>query len=31
MIENFNLKYKDFFNEPDYMKRWRSLKKVFSL
>lgn len=29
MIEDFDLKYEEFFNEPDYMKRWRSLLKIY--
>lgn len=29
MIEDFNLEYKDFFNEPDYTKRWQSLLKIY--
>jgi len=28
MIEDFNTKYKDFFNEPDYLKRWNRLTKI---
>jgi len=29
MIEDFNLKYKDFFNEPNYIKRWETLIKIY--
>ena len=30
MIEDFNLEYKEFFNEPDYIKRWKSLVKIYT-
>ena len=29
MIEDFNLEYKTFFEEPNSLKRWRSLNKVY--
>lgn len=30
MIEDFNLKYSTFFNQPDYKKRWGSLVKIYA-
>jgi len=29
MIEDFNLEYEDFFEEPNSVKRWRSLTKIY--
>lgn len=29
MIEDFSLEYRDFFNEPNYLKRWKSLIKIY--
>ena len=29
IIENLNPKYKGFFNQPSYLKRWNKLKKIF--
>lgn len=29
MVEDFDTKYRDFFNETDYLKRWESLLKIY--
>lgn len=29
MIEDFNLEYEDFFEEPNSLKRWRALTKIY--